>query len=71
MFSRLEALKAQLESRDKQAAMRMREMKFKDAKLGRITFELARRLTRIAVAEPPYCEPCRVDGSAPTKGVSR
>jgi transposase len=42
MLDRLAAMSAQLQARDKQAAAHIREIKFKDAKLERITFELAR-----------------------------
>ena len=42
MLAHLTAMSAQLQARDKQAAEHIQEMKFKDAKLERITFELAR-----------------------------
>ena len=42
MLARLAAMNVQLQARDKQAAAHLQEMKFKDAKLERITFELAR-----------------------------
>ena len=42
MLARMTLMSAQLEARDKQAAAHIREIKFKDAKLERITFELAR-----------------------------
>ena len=42
MLARMTLMSTQLEARDKQAAAHLREIKFKDAKLERITFELAR-----------------------------
>ena len=42
MLARMTLMSTQLEARDKQAAAHIREIKFKDAKLERITFELAR-----------------------------
>lgn len=42
MLAQMTALNAQLQARDRQAAAYIQEMKFKDAKLERITFELAR-----------------------------
>ena len=42
MLAHLTAMSAQLQARDKQAAEHIQEMKFKDAKLERITLELAR-----------------------------
>ena len=42
MLVQMAALNAQLQARDQQAAAHIQEMKFKDAKLERITFELAR-----------------------------
>ena len=42
MQTRLTAMTALLQVRDQQAAARLQEIKFKDAKLERITFELAR-----------------------------
>lgn len=42
MLAHLTAMSAQLQARDKQAAEHIQEMKFKDAKLERVTFELAR-----------------------------
>ena len=42
MLAQMATLNAQLQARDKQAAAHIQEMKFKDAKLERITFELAR-----------------------------
>jgi transposase len=42
MLARMTLMTTQLEARDKQAAAHIREIKFKDAKLERITFELAR-----------------------------
>jgi len=42
MLARMTLMSTQLEARDKQAAAHIREIKFKNAKLERITFELAR-----------------------------
>jgi transposase len=42
MLAQLTSMSSQLEARDRQAAVHIREIKFKDAKLERITFELAR-----------------------------
>jgi len=42
LLARMTLMSTQLEARDKQAAAHIREIKFKDAKLERITFELAR-----------------------------
>ena len=42
MLARMTLMSTQLEARDKQAATHAREIKFKDAKLERLTFELAR-----------------------------
>ena len=42
MLARMTLISTQLEARDKQAAAHSAEIKFKDAKLERITFELAR-----------------------------
>ena len=42
MLARMTSMSTQLQARDKQAAAHIREIKFKDAKLERITFELAR-----------------------------
>ncbi len=42
MLARMTLMSTQLEARDKQVAAHIREIKFKDAKLERITFELAR-----------------------------
>ena len=42
MLAQMATLNAQLQTRDQQAAAHLQEMKFKDAKLERITFELAR-----------------------------
>ena len=42
MLAQMTSMSTQLQARDKQAAAHIREIKFKDAKLERITFELAR-----------------------------
>ena len=42
MLARMTLMTTQLQARDKQATAHIREIKFKDAKLERITFELAR-----------------------------
>jgi transposase len=42
MLARMTSMSTQLQARDKQATAHIREIKFKDAKLERITFELAR-----------------------------
>lgn len=42
MLAQMTAMGAQLQARDKQAAQHAQEMKFKDAKLERVTLELAR-----------------------------
>ena len=42
MLARMTLMSTQLEARDKHATAHIREIKFKDAKLERITFELAR-----------------------------
>ena len=42
MLARMTLMSTQLEARDKQVAVHAREIKFKDAKLERLTFELAR-----------------------------
>ena len=42
MLAQLTAMSTQLQARDQQAAQHVQEMKFKDAKLERVTFELAR-----------------------------
>lgn len=42
MLAQLTTMSEQLQARDKQAAQHVQEMKFKDAKLERVTFELAR-----------------------------
>jgi transposase len=42
MLVQMASMSTQLQARDKQAAVHIREIKFKDAKLERITFELAR-----------------------------
>ena len=42
MLVQMTSMSTQLQARDKQAAAHIREIKFKDAKLERITFELAR-----------------------------
>ena len=47
MLAHLTAMSAQLQARDKQAAEHIQEMKFKDAKLERITLELRKLQSQV------------------------
>ena len=58
MLARMTLMRTQLEARDEQAAAHIREIRFKDAKLESITFELA-RLKGMEVRRQDRTDECR------------